>query len=564
MMLKIDKNHAAAVTFWATAFVLLFWGLGQKALWGSEDRWAEIVRAMLLTGDFFHPRINGLEYFDKPLLGYWLIALVSAVTGKLHELTVRLPSAMAGLIVLWATVWLGRQLWSAQVGRTAGWLLATSYALIFWARIGEADMENLAAIITAVAWYRNRRHKPAFLTYLVFYLICFIGAHTKGLTAVIIPALVILPDLLRQNRWKSHLNFSHALALLIGGIFYFIPFVIASTMQSGYHSSGLFLVFRENILRYFQPFDHQEPFYVYFLYVPSLLLPWTPLFLGALVGGRKLIKTGNENTRWLMETIMIIFVFFTLSGSRRNYYILPIIPFCVLYISVFLHGEGNDKVKRISLNLQGTLLVIIALVELLTPALWPMVQDQIGFVPPRSIYLFTPVIGLLALSAWLFKLRKTNPLPTLSGLPQNTAIPVTMAVILMGGFFCWQHIVLDVYRTGKPFALELKSEIIKAGIKPKDIAFYGKQTKDVVFYLDLSEPVRMLNNTAEARHFLDSPGDTKLIIARRDCQDELLPLIPQVYREKPILRQTIHPWEEKRAFDHLTAWKIERVFRNPL
>jgi 4-amino-4-deoxy-L-arabinose transferase-like glycosyltransferase len=563
MILKIDKNHVATVTFWTVASVFLFWGLGQKSLWGGEDRWAEIVRAMLLTRDFFHPSINGLEYFDKPLLSYWLIALASAITGKLNELSVRLPSAMSGMIVLWATVRLGKQLWSAQVGRTAGWLLVTSYALIFWARDGMADMQNLAAIITAVAWYWHRRQKPGFLTYLVFYLICFIGAHTKGLAAVIVPVLAILPDLLRQYRWKAHLKLSHALALLIGCILYFTPFVIASTMKSGYHTSGIHMVFRENILRYFEPFDHKEPFYVYFQYVPSLLLPWTPLFVGALLGGRQLIRAGNQNTRWLVETIIIIFVFFTLSGSRRNYYILPIIPFCALYISVFLHDEGNDTVKRIVLTLQGALLSIIAMVELLSPALWPVVQKHVGFVPLPSIVLFTPVIGLLALSAWLYKLRKTNPWPAFFDLPQNAGIPIIMAVILMGGFFCWQHIALDVYRTSKPFALELKSEIVKAGLKPRDIAFYGKHAKDVVFYLDLPEPIRMLTTTEQARSFLNSAGDAKLIIARRDCQDELLPLIPPEYWGKPILRQTVHPWEENQAFSCLTAWKIERGTQKP-
>jgi 4-amino-4-deoxy-L-arabinose transferase-like glycosyltransferase len=562
-MLKTDQNRAAAVAFWTTAAVLLFWGLGQKALWGSEDRWAEIVRAMLLTGDFFHPRINGLEYFDKPLLGYWLIALVAAVTGKLNELAVRLPSAVAGLIGLWSTVWLGRQLWSAPVGRTAGWLLLTCYALIFWARDGEADMQNLAAIVTAVAWYWHRRQKPAFSTYLVFYLICFVGAHTKGLTAVIVPALAVLPDLLRQNRWRTHLNPAHALALLIGVSVYLAPFVMAGITQSDYQSSGLYLVFRENILRYFQPFDHQEPFYVYFLYVPVLLLPWTPLFLGALLGVGQLVKSGNEKTRWLLETMLLIFLFFTLSGSRRNYYILPIIPFCALFIALFLHERNNDRLKRLVLMGQAALLSLIAGAQLLSPALWAALREHVGFTPPTSLALFTPLVGLLALAAWLPALRRSALRPVFAGLPEKATLPVSMAAVLMAGFFCWQHIVLDGYRTGKPFALELKAEIVKAGLKPRDIAFFGKHTKDVVFYLDQPEPVSMLTTVEEARRFLAAEGEVKLIIARRDCQDELLPLIPPELREKPLLRQTIHPWEERRAFARLTAWKIDRRLPDP-
>jgi len=556
-MINTDEKKLPILIFWVAAFVLLFWGLGQKALWGSEDRWAEVVREMLLTGDYFHPKINGVEYFDKPLLSYWFIIIVQAITGRLNELSIRLPSAIAGLLVLWGTLRIGRQLWSEEVGRTAGWLLLTSYALLFWARIAEADMLNLAAIILAVSWYWQRREQPVFLTYLVFYLICFTGAHTKGLAAVIVPVLALLPDLLRESRWKTHLNRGNFLALLVGGILYIIPFIIANSTNNGYQSSGLYLVFHENILRYFQAFDHKEPFYVYFIHVPTLLLPWAPLFFGALCSGRELLATGDKKTRWLVETIIVIFVFFSLSGSRRNYYILPIIPFCALYISVFLQRSKNKKLKRFFLLLQIGLLAVISIFELLTPALWGIVQNKIGFIPPSSMATFTPVAGLAALAVWFVPKPKAYAISSFLGVSHKVILPVFSAVILMGSFFCWQHIELDAYRTGKPFALELKAVIDKAKISPDHIAFYGKHTKDIVFYLNQPQPIPMLTTPDEARDFIASRAGVKLIIARRDCMEELVPLLPPADREKPILEQKVYPWEKKRSFSTLVAWEIK-------
>src|SRR5689334_12485931 len=111
---------AAAVFFWLSAIFMLFWALGVRELWTAENRWAEITRNMLLSGDYFHPKINGEPYFDKPLIGYWTIALASKVTGRLDELSIRLPSAMAGLVTLWMTIFLGKRLWSAEAGRIAG------------------------------------------------------------------------------------------------------------------------------------------------------------------------------------------------------------------------------------------------------------------------------------------------------------------------------------------------------------------------------------------------------------------------------------------------------------
>ena len=56
--------------FWLFSIVALFLFLGHNALWASEDRWAEIAREMLITGDLLHPALNWQVYFDKPHLTY--------------------------------------------------------------------------------------------------------------------------------------------------------------------------------------------------------------------------------------------------------------------------------------------------------------------------------------------------------------------------------------------------------------------------------------------------------------------------------------------------------------
>ncbi|MCC7213109.1 MAG: glycosyltransferase family 39 protein, partial [Candidatus Brocadia sp.] len=141
------------------ACVLVFFALGDRALWGAEGRWAEITREMLLTGDYFHPTINGEPYFDKPLVTYWFIAAIALISGTLNELVVRLPGAIAGVAAVWATLRLGRRLWSPAVGRIAAVMLMTSYGLISQSRVAAADTENLATVMLATLWYWSRRDK---------------------------------------------------------------------------------------------------------------------------------------------------------------------------------------------------------------------------------------------------------------------------------------------------------------------------------------------------------------------------------------------------------------------
>jgi 4-amino-4-deoxy-L-arabinose transferase-like glycosyltransferase len=247
-----QKRHTLLLL--SVSVLLLFWGLGARSLWAAEGRWAEIVREMLLTGDFFHPTIGGEPCFDKPLLTYWLRVIISVTTGAPNEFVVRLPSAIAGIVAIWATASIGTRLWSARVGKLAGWFLLTTYAFLFWSRTGTADAENLAFIVVAVAWYWSRRNRLGFPAILVFYLIVFVGAQTKGLTAVVVPILVVLPDMVGQRRWRLLFHPSHFLAFAIGLLVYLSPFAYASfTQASDYQSSGLGLVFQENILRYFEP-----------------------------------------------------------------------------------------------------------------------------------------------------------------------------------------------------------------------------------------------------------------------------------------------------------------------
>src|SRR5262245_14893328 len=82
------------------AAVLFFARLGDRALWSSEFRWAEIVREMIATHNYFWPTINGHVYYDKPLGSYWLILWSTWLTGAMNEAAARLPCAVAGLLAV--------------------------------------------------------------------------------------------------------------------------------------------------------------------------------------------------------------------------------------------------------------------------------------------------------------------------------------------------------------------------------------------------------------------------------------------------------------------------------
>src|SRR5437879_2017467 len=79
------------------AGILFSFGLGSRSLWSpDEGRYAEIPREMVESGDYVTPRLNGVKYFEKPVLFYWLQAGSIKLFG-VHEWSLRLWTALFGV-----------------------------------------------------------------------------------------------------------------------------------------------------------------------------------------------------------------------------------------------------------------------------------------------------------------------------------------------------------------------------------------------------------------------------------------------------------------------------------
>jgi 4-amino-4-deoxy-L-arabinose transferase-like glycosyltransferase len=321
----------------ATAAILLFVALGAAQLWGSEWRWAIITDRMLNSHDYLHPYRWDRAYYDKPLGSYWLMAIFAKLFGGLSEWVARLPSVLAALGTIWCTYRLGSRLLNRSTGLLAGWILATSIMFVVWGRVAAADMLNLAGTIAAVTWYFERKDDPGFSTYFIFFLILAVASWMKGLIAPVVAILVLIPDLLREQGWRRHLRVSLLLAGVLATAIYFVPFALSVLVGGGhYGASGLWLVFRENFVRYFDAFDHKEPVYLYFYALPLYQFPWSIFLPFAVVGAARRWQTMMPASRWVVWAVLLVFVFLTASTSRRSYYILPILPFAALMVADWL------------------------------------------------------------------------------------------------------------------------------------------------------------------------------------------------------------------------------------
>ncbi|WP_019578869.1 ArnT family glycosyltransferase [Pseudomonas mandelii] len=325
-----SDRGALALLLGVSALILLL-GLGTRELWGPETRWANIALQMLQSGDYFDPYLKGEAYYDKPLPSYWLITATAWLTGGLGHWSLRLSSVIAAWLSVWLVYLIGEQLMRKGTGLIAGWMLATTFYFAFWARVATADILTVCGVLAAVWWYWRGPQDTRFSRYLVFFLLLSLTSLFKGLIGFILPGLLLLPHVAQDGRWKSHLNLRLCAALVIAGAFYMTPFILSHLYGAPtYGESGLGLVLRENVVRFFQPFDNIGPIYTYLIYLPVYTLPWAPCWMLGLWFALRHWRSVEPNTRWLVWGLGLLMLFFTASGSRRSYYVLPLVPFAQL------------------------------------------------------------------------------------------------------------------------------------------------------------------------------------------------------------------------------------------
>ena len=521
-----------------SVFFLLFFALGQRALWGSEDRWGEIARNMRLYGDWFHPIINGEVYFDKPLLSYWLIVLASYCAGGLSEWTVRLPGALSALLTLFCSYKIAQELFGHRVAWLSACLIITSYGFLFWSHTASAELSNLALIMAAVAWFVLRRERTDFSSYLIFYLLCAVGCQLKGLTALVVPLLVLLPHVLRHRTWRSHLNTAHFLALGISLGVFFLPYLGASLhpLPAGIeaqqnHLSGLGLLVRENIVRFFEPFDHVDPFYSYLYELPRILFPWMFLFLAGLFHFGSQYRKLDESHRWLLEAIALIFLFFTFSGSRRWYYILPIMPFCMILSSSYLLAGGGKKVRKLAMQLTHLVLAASAALLLVLPLAIHLYFS--GLPIPTDFFVGSALTGIGTVALVLLRKYRANDLLRLirtdGSLSDQVPFLFLIAAMEMTVIFGFVLPGADSYRQQKPFALSLSRQLTPAD----QLSFFGATNTSLAYYLNVDHAIPVVHSRSD----LSDTGRKWIIITERANLERLFREFPDLRSAIPVLRE---------------------------
>jgi 4-amino-4-deoxy-L-arabinose transferase-like glycosyltransferase len=391
----------------AAAALILLGHVGALPLWGSEDRWAMISRHMFRTGELFRPFLGDSVYWDKPLLSYWAILPFAYISGVVNEAVIRLPSVFAALLLLAMTFDLSHRWFDKQTAYWAMVVLATSYGFVFWARNAQVEMLNAFFILLSI-WYfiKNKTNNNPTWIY-IFGCIMAVGAGFKGLPAYGAPLFAAALLIIYKRQWPQAMNWRHIIGALTLSLTAYIGFQLIICSVAGTWAP-LELIWKENVVRFFQPFDHKGPIWTYFVRIFDLAAPWSLLLPGALIYLLPKLRSRESDTNESVIFFIGIFIFFTLSGSRRSYYLLPILPFFAILTGRFMADFINNRLTRIFdlyIKVFGILLSIALaapiIILFINPEILPYEMSAVGHglrVTATAIALISPVLAMGILS----------------------------------------------------------------------------------------------------------------------------------------------------------------------
>ncbi len=301
-----------------------------------EGLHAEIAREMLAGGDWITLRFNGVRYFDKPPLLYWLMAGSFWLAGP-SEWAARIWSALAAVGTAVLTAWIGWRLQSERTGLIAGLVVAANLGFFIFGRIVKQD-----ALMIFFLWAAFTAFFAAYLGAGRWTLYAAFGCLgmtvlSKDLLAAVGPAVIIALFFFLTRERGIRVQW-----LPLAGVALFLAIALPWHLAVEWRNGGFlwYTVVDNHVLNFTRqrvyPDEDVPLTALEFLLVNFVaFFPWSLAVPMALARIFRRPWERAEERGWLLLGLWGLFVlaFFTLSPFKLPHYGLPAFPALALLVA---------------------------------------------------------------------------------------------------------------------------------------------------------------------------------------------------------------------------------------
>lgn len=346
--------------------------LGSYPLFDADEgRNGEVGREMAATNDYVMPRLDGMPYLDKPIVYFAAEAAAMEILGP-TETAARLPALLFTFATAAVAFWFGRRV----LGRDEGLIAAIAYlsmpltlafsrTVIFDSALSFFIVLAIVGFYFAVESSSPDAPSPRGWTILAWAAIAF-GVLTKGPVAIALPLLVAIPYAIRRKAFRALWSWwgLAAFILVIAPWVWAISIAVPDFLK--------YVLVTETVQRLATKALKRTgtPWY----FVPYMLggaLPWSVVALFAWrrprVAPEERSTTGRLPQPMLFVALWIVvpFIFFSISQSKRPQYILPLMPAVALAVAYF----WRDERRAVAIRIAAVVLLILGIALAAAPAI---------------------------------------------------------------------------------------------------------------------------------------------------------------------------------------------------
>ncbi|HAH57596.1 MAG TPA: dolichyl-phosphate-mannose--protein mannosyltransferase, partial [Bacteroidales bacterium] len=237
----------------------------------DEGRYGDISRAMLQSGDWLVPRLNGLPFMHKPPLLHWISSVLMEIFG-VHVWVLRLVPTLAGIMMLVGLFWFLKKHCNERIAQLSVVILATSLLFFGSSQYVNHDLLLACWISITILCFADFTLSGEKSVLWMGYVACALGFLTKGLIGILIPGMVILLWVLASKQWKKIPSLLNPIGLII---FCVIALPWVYLMHLKYPAFLQYFFIDQQFSRFSSDqFNNKLPWPFYLLCLLISFLPW--------------------------------------------------------------------------------------------------------------------------------------------------------------------------------------------------------------------------------------------------------------------------------------------------
>lgn len=465
----------------------------------DEGRYVEIPREMIASGDYITPKLDGLNYFEKPPLLYWMQVGIAKLCG-INEYSMRAVIVIFAILGCLSVFLIGRKRFSNTVGIAAGSILAINLLYYAHSRIIILDLAT-AILMCGTLWcfytaFVQKTFKTDKKPIMFMYVFAALTCLAKGLIGIVLPGLVIFLWIIFTNNWRcisKMISFPGIMAFVLIAV----PWHVIMAIR---HDDFLYKYF---VVEHWQRYtttihERYQPVYFFIPIVIVGLFPWTGFSLVALKNEIKKTMGKKSEAIFFLCWIFGIFAFYSFSNSKLIPYILPIFPPLALITATTL-VDSFEHIHAYDFKCSALLSVFISFGCVVAFLVY---KPHIGDLLDDKEFMLTVdvLIGLLIIESVLMLFAYFVEKARFHAILVFLFVGMNIMWVINKGAVCYQDI-------RKPSTRKM-AELVRWNKRADDLVYcYNYYYQDFPVYL--RDTVGVVNFIGELEFGLQSAGGDK-------------------------------------------------------